>query len=362
MILLLATLLAAIPLPPEDDGWLKLTVENFHIISNASAKDTERLTRELANIARSPVPARVVIFKNAVSFAHMRDALFQTLAAPASGLFFATGDENFIIIQADAGLEPIQREVMRSLPRGRKTVVGQPLPATRPEVLAALGHVLARARSETYADAEAYLTEALRLNGEMPAVRAELFVLYGTAILNRLNETRSKEDVAKARGFFERASQLDPSSARAWAGLGATYIVSDDDPGPGIAALEKSLALLASQDAAAVNLVRLYVRVGRQADAQKLFDSSVASSSNADIVRLGREALSRQQKIADEKDKLEKQLAVIQDAMEKAAAADYAGALAIIDAVLPEITDEEFRGSVQRLRADVAGKSGVRRP
>ena len=356
MILFLAALLAAIPLPAEDDAWLKLNVENFHIVSNATAKDTERLTRELANIARSPVPARVIIFRNAVSFAQVRDAVFQMLAAPASGLFFAAGDENFIIIQADAGLEPIQREVMRSLPRGRKTDVGKPAPATRPEVLAALGHVLARARSETFADAEAYLTEALRLNPELAVVRADLFLLYGTAILDRLHETRSKEDVAKARGFFERASQLDPSSSRAWAGLGATYIVSDDDPAPGIAALEKSLALLPSQDAAAVNLVRLYVRVGRQADAQKLFDTSVAASTNADIVRLGREALARQQKIADEKANLDKQLAVVEEAMAKASAGEYAAALAIIDAVLPEIKDQEFRGSVERLRADLAKK------
>jgi hypothetical protein len=365
---LLLALLLAIPLPPPDETWLKLDAGNYHVVSNASAADTKRLVRELTTMAQSPLPATVIIYRNAASFARVRDAVFQTLAARASGVYFGSANENFIIIQADAGLDPIQAMLTRFLGRGKKVDVTDPVPADRAEVLTSIGHLLARARPETREDAEAYLSESLRLNPKQSVALVDMhsydsvgddagaLTLYATDILEKLRETRSKDDVMKARGLFERAVKLNPSLPRALAGLGATYVVSEDDPAPGIAALENSLALLPGQEDAAINLITLYVRTGRQDDAQKLFDSAIARSSNPDSVRMGREALTRPQRLAEEKLTQEMQLAMIEDAMAKATAGKYTEALKIIDEVLPQVKDEEFRGSVERMRADIVQK------
>ncbi len=52
--------------------------------------------------------------------------------------------------------------------------------------------------------------------------------LNGRYFLNR----RGESDAMRARSYFERALQLDPSYARSWAGLAATYVVALDSGQP----------------------------------------------------------------------------------------------------------------------------------
>lgn len=52
--------------------------------------------------------------------------------------------------------------------------------------------------------------------------------LNGRYFLNR----RGESDAMRARSYFERALQLDPSYARAWAGLAATYVIALDSGQP----------------------------------------------------------------------------------------------------------------------------------
>lgn len=308
--------------------------------------------------------------------------------------------------------------------------VPAPQPIARDQVLFALGDLLAHANASTVADAQAFLAEAIRVNGknaeahatlgyvdellrDRPAATAEYekavalgssnpesYILYGASMLDRLSQNVSgpggvsQPDVKRARELFARAVQLDSSSARAYAGLGATYVLSTEDPAPGIAMLEKSLTLGASQEDVAMNLIQLYGRAGKRDDAQRTFDTYLANSTDPERVREGREAvlfadveraqsLLREHKYAEamplmhgviaattndalkqhlqgvvtsvEDDmKRQQQFAVVKSAVEKANAGRIADALQLVDQLLPEITDPELKTHVEKLRADLA--------
>lgn len=305
-----------------------------------------------------------------------------------------------------------------------------PQPATRDELLYALGNLLAHSNAATVGDGAVFLEEAVRVNPKNAEAHAALgyvhelrndrasataeyekaaafsssdpqvYVAYGSTILERAGESMrgpggaSAAEIARARQLFARAVQLDPSSSRGYAGLGATYVISDDDPAPGIEALEKSLSLAASQEDVAINLIQLYARVGRRADAQRVFDSILAQSNDPERVRQGREAVlladvkasedllskgktaeatalmrnilsattnerlkAHLQRLlaAEEQYSLrDQQIGIIDGALEKAKAGKFADALKIVDDVLPQIMDVELREHAQKLRAELA--------
>ena len=359
-------ILAAVALPPESETWLKADVAGLHILSNASHVETERIVSELVSRGPSPILTRVFI---------VRDLAALGVGVEASGKLLRGDNENVLLIQAKPGGGEAARRYTE---------------APRAEVLAEIGHLFARMSDDTFVQAEIFLTEALRLDPTLPLAHLDLahinatlgmrstsdahyakvaqsedphvLVLYGAAILGRLAETKSKDDVALARGIFERAVKIDPQSPRAHAGVGATYVVSAEDPGPGIAALEKSLALAPSQDDVAVNLTTLLARAGRRTEAQRLFDTVVSKSSDPQIVNLGRRALHRLQQKLDDESLLEDQVKIVESAMAAANAGRFDEALKTIDSVLPAIKDAEFKGSVTRLRAEIVKKSLVVSP
>lgn len=302
--------------------------------------------------------------------------------------------------------------------------ISSPQLAARDEVLYALGNLLAHSNAATTGDGAVFLEESVRVNpknaeahaalGFIHELRndrasataeyekavalnssdAEVYVAYGATILERADENRRGPEIARARGLFERAVQLDASSSRGYAGIGATYVISEEEATPGIAALEKSLSLAASQEDVAFNLIQLYARVGRRADAQRVFDSILARSGDPEQVRQGREAvlladvkmsedLLSQGKTAEAtammrnvlnvttNDRLkahlqrvlaaeeqyslrDKQIAIIDSALEKAKVGRFADALKIVDDLLPQITDAELKEHAQKLRADLA--------
>ncbi|HWW62267.1 MAG TPA: hypothetical protein VN181_12925 [Thermoanaerobaculia bacterium] len=296
--------------------------------------------------------------------------------------------------------------------------------AARDEVLYALGNLLAHSNTSTIGDGAMFLEESVRSNpknaeahaalGYVHEVRndrasataeyekavalnssdAEVYIAYGATILERAGENRRETEITRARKLFERAVQLDANSARGYAGIGATYVISEEDSAPGIAALEKSLSLAASQQDVAFNLIQLYARVGRRNDAQRVFDSILAGSGDPEQVRQGREAVlladvklsedllsegktaeatAMMRKIlgATTNDRLkahlqrvlaaeeqyalrDKQIAIIETALEKAKAGKFKDALKIVDDLLPQITDAELKDHAQKLRADLA--------
>ncbi|HVS31684.1 MAG TPA: tetratricopeptide repeat protein [Thermoanaerobaculia bacterium] len=372
--------LAAVALPPQSETWLKADAGGFRILSNASRPDTERIARELVAEGGSPIVTRVFI---------LRDIAALGIAIDPNGALFSGDNENVLFVQAGAGLraEPVRTPAPQPVRIEPKVDLQ---PAARAEVLAVLGHLFARISNEMFVDAEIFLSEALQLDPTLPLAHlglahinsvlgmrtasdahyakagrsddAHVLVLYGAELLARVGETKSREDVARARRIFERAAEIDPQSARALAGLGATYVVSAGDPGPGIAALEKSLAMAPAQDDAAVNLTTLLARAGRGEEARRLFDTVVSRSRNPDIVRLGRSALDRLQEKLDAESLLESQVKIVESAMAAAGAGRFEEALKTIDDVLPAIKDAEFKGSVERLRVEIVAKASGRRP
>ena len=189
-----------------------------------------------------------------------------------------------------------------------------PQPIAYDEVLYRLGDLLGRAGESTRGDGEAHLREAVKRNAAHAgayaalgriceaggraaeakgafeqAVRlgtrdAAIYVSYGASLFER-------REIARSREMFQKAVELDPSLARAWTGLGGTYILADDDRAAGIRALEKALALAPGQRDAAFGLVQLYAQDGRASEAQNLIDTVLVPAGDADMLAHAREAM-----------------------------------------------------------------------
>lgn len=300
--------------------------------------------------------------------------------------------------------------------------VEEPVIADRDDVLFALGNLAGHATDAMLDDAVKFLGEATRLNPEHAEAHAALgsvherrrdraaanaayekavalgssdpavYLKYGSAILDRPDV--GAQDLARARQLFERAAELDPASSRAWGGIGATYVTEAGDFALGIAALEKSLSLGATQEDVAINLIQLYARSGRRADAQRIFDQYVARSTDPESVRHGREAVlladlaaaenlmrngNRTEALdtlrrllaatanpelqahvrnilATEEDNAERQRQVelVELAFAKARDRKFAEALKIVDDLLPQIADDDIKAEVQKLRTELA--------
>ena len=289
-------------------------------------------------------------------------------------------------------------------------------PMTRAEMLRALGHLLSYPH-ESLADAETFLREAIKLDPKNPEAVASLAEVHeargqtadATAAFERAlalgasatvlarygNALLDRKDVVKAREMFERAVKLDSKLPTAHAGIGETYVRSDGDIEPGIAPTEKALSLAPALERTALNLAELYGRTGRRADAQRIFDQHLRHSSNADTLRLGREAVlladlkrandllaagkdeeakalmrSVQAKTANPRLKahldevlqarmtIDQQIEIAQSAIARADAGKFAEAVKMLDELLPKIDDADFKQRVQTLRDEFAKKAG----
>lgn len=313
------------------------------------------------------------------------------------------------------------------------TEVPKPQPMTYAAVLYQMGHMLAHSAPTNAADAEQFLAEALKANPANAAAHAdlgrmhelagripdaeesyhravqlgskdpEIYLLYGASVISRLGDEEEIPiaDVMKARGLFERSAELDPNSARAWAGIGATYAASTEAPAPGIAALEKSLALAPGNQEAAFYLVQLYARSGRRADALRLIETIIAPAGDREMIARSQESLlmadmlevqllanadklkeavtlaktiiarTTNPALADhvrsmvssleEWDATDVAVTALNDAVTKANEGRYAEALAIVDNALPAITDPEMLEKAKQLRDEVAERARPRK-
>lgn len=259
-------------------------------------------------------------------------------------------------------------------PFGDTDISTLPEPAAMPydAVLHQFGRLVAHARPQNAADAERFFREALAANGRNAGAYADLGRLYDATgrtaeadaayakvlelgsgdvevylIAGRGILHRDAAELAKARPLFQRATELAPQSAPAWAGLGASYLLDPVDRASGIAALEKSLDLDPDDEESAFYLAQLWSADGRN-------HRTVRRLAEALLARTTNDAL---------KGPLTSMLAVasINEAVEKANAGHYVEALMLVDAALPAIQDEEARRQAHIVRDMIATEAARRR-
>lgn len=422
---------------PEHIEWLRreplIPLEKLFAVNSRSAEYNER-HRQGAFYAQSWALVHYLL----VGSEPRRQQLGTFLGELAKGLPIPAAFRNAF----GAGFQELERELAAYVRRPalgyrRYTLdelkvpeLAAPHLMTHDETLYALGHMLARANPGTLGDAELFLDEVLRLQPGHAGAHADLghladlrgdtseattrfdeaialgsndlavYMAAGASILNRIVENLGgtakpdAADIARARTIFTRATQLDPKSARAWAGLGATYVAGDADVKVGIEALERSLDLAPGQQEVAFYLVQLYARAGQHADARGLYERVLANSSDPKLVRDGKEAIlvgdvrkaeellrsgkthealtilrtvmaettndrlkahvAESLRLADAASLAETQVDVVNQAISSANAGRIEEALKIIDELLPKITDAEFKQNVTRLRTDLA--------
>jgi len=304
-------------------------------------------------------------------------------------------------------------------------------PMSRDALLYEFGHLLAHAAPDRRADAQRFLAEALKANPRHSGAHADIgwlhymagrrkeadasfaralqlgnddalvHLLIGVSALQDFANNPNDDDAArqsrlKAREALRRSVAVNPNFALAWVGIGVTYADSNDDPAPGIEALEKAAALTPGDPKVAASLVKLYVRAGRRADAQHLIDTVLARSGKREMVIAAREVLLRdeERKVAalatsgkteeaaevarsiaarttdpslkahlesvivrlDAVTKTNRGIKAINEAIMKANAGRVAEALAIIDGALPDITDPAILRQANELRAGLASR------
>jgi tetratricopeptide (TPR) repeat protein len=303
--------------------------------------------------------------------------------------------------------------------------VPAPQPLPRDALLVGLADLLIHAHTPHFGEVETFLTAALQANPSSADANAEMgvakswqrqnaeaetyfekavqlgsrdavpYLLYADSILRRVdasvrhNAGAPSADVLKARELFRKATDLNSSSAVAFSGLGATYTMTTDDPAPGIAALEKSLALAPSEADALYNLVVLDARAGRRDEALKRLDA-LAAVADPEMVRHAREnvffadlnraaelgragkhaeaaaimknvaaqttneqlkaQLTQQLLSIDKVDTVNAQVTDFQRAVEKANAGKFKEALALVDALMPKITEPEMLAAATDFR------------
>jgi len=229
------------------------------------------------------------------------------------------------------------------------------------------------------------------------------------------------EILARARSLLARATQLRPQFAPAYAELGWSYAAAAGEVGEGSAALEKARELVPSRLDVAANLFSLYLRAGQAGKARAMYEKILVPAGNRQVIEWARLALEQEQAVrpatgdsggtddgpaagaamppaadrtilvieqaAEEATDLEKkqrlqeiaealkqdtpsvvfneQVRVLNEAVALANRLDYAGAIAIVEKVLPSIQEHELRKQAEqmlaRLRQDEQKQRGQRK-
>src|SRR5438270_323264 len=419
------------------------------------ASDLVRLRNALGVVTqlkvRSPLPTRVFIFGDRRSFEQYCQAAIGR-SDNLSGVFLSDRDGNHVLIAGNSiddafqaafhtSYDELERELRKyiraftmnyiryTMADLKAVEIPAPQPLPRDVQLVALADLLMHTNTPHFIEAEGFLNAALKTNPSGAAVYAELgvakswqrqnaeaeanfekavqlgsrdaqpYILYGQSILRRVdasvrhNAGAPSADVLKARELFRKATELNPSSAPAFSGLGATYtMVAAGDPQPGIEALERSLALAPAEVDAIFNLIVLDARAGRREAAAKSLDA-LARFADAETVRHAREnlyiadlnhasellragkhaeATEIMKRVAAEttnaqlKAQIEEQLTSIghvdaanrqvsefQLAVNTASDGKFKEALTMIDALLPTITEPELLSAAKDFRAKV---------
>jgi tetratricopeptide (TPR) repeat protein len=305
----------------------------------------------------------------------------------------------------------------------------EPEPMTRAETLARLGDYLLHSQMGREKDAEAHFQEAIRADPNLAAAYTGMgylrdlqkrrddaaaayekalslapadpltMFLYAESLMDRYVPTgmitrrttggATPPELARARDLYRASIRLRPDVAEAYAGLGATFTLDDDNLSEGIQALEKARRMLPSRMDVALNLAGLYARSGDVSQAKWIVEGALAISGDRAMLEAGREILletdlkraeslinkgdvdagvavledirSRTQSADLRRDldgqiarledtrTLNRQIATYNSAVALANKGSYTKAAALLEALLPEVKDPKLQGDAQAL-------------
>lgn len=170
------------------------------------------------------------------------------------------------------------------------------LPGSRDDGVSAGSRLNTSAEREDEAAAERF-TRALA--AEPGSYRP--FEQYGEFLLAKMlraaqaGKAPAAGEIERAREVFRRGLALAPARARLHADLGRTWLVSgDEDPAPGVAALEHALDLAPRDRDIALDLVQLYGRIGQGARGRTLIRRILSTGADPAWIDHARELLTWQ--------------------------------------------------------------------
>jgi tetratricopeptide (TPR) repeat protein len=280
------------------------------------------------------------------------------------------------------GVENAKRVLSLKPEFERLAELPRPTAMARDRILFELAYLLAVSLPTNAPVAEQFVTEALQVNPSNARAQAlagrlreqagdhdaatkaceralgiagddsEVMLLCAEGVVRRLADHQEVPlpDVLHARALFEKATRLDPDSPRPWAGLGATYVTTADDPTRGIQALRRALALDPTSEHAPFLLAELLARnPDGMEEARELGEASL-KRSKAPNVRLGLQELLTEMDEIDDEDSV---LSGIKAAQQQVNEDNLSEALRILDGILPKIGDPDLLAETRRWRAEV---------
>jgi cytochrome c-type biogenesis protein CcmH/NrfG len=201
-------------------------------------------------------------------------------------------------------------------------------------------------------EAAKFCEQALRVaNGEVRE-KVEVLLLCSEGVIRRLAKQQDVpiDEVLRARSLFAKAAELDPDSRRAWAGLGATYLKGGDDPAPGIKALRRARSLDPRNENLTFLLAELLARDSADSPEARQLSDALERQAASDQIRLhASHLLTEMDSIEQDEDVLQ----ALQLAQTKVNTNELAGALRVLDAILPRIQDPALLAETRKWRAEI---------
>jgi tetratricopeptide (TPR) repeat protein len=314
--------------------WLRRTVrqmplEQLLTLTNSS-EEYRKGTRQEAIYAESWLLVHYLMMNSDRTRAQLKhylsivDEMGVEKAFPLAFGMSVEGMERELRLYARRNAYPAQIMTMSALPRGG--VSGESTPVAPDDVLAHLGEFLARGDRQVRGTARRFLQEALSRNpdnvtahlafgyledregsrdvaaGHYDAVLATRppgalpYLLAGELKLRMLmaRYPRPQEAPAAAvqevRSLFTTASERAPNMARAWTGLGKSYLFEPEAVAQGIEALSKSFSLNPSIDPA-VHLVAFCASVGDREKALHYLSELQKLGAEEDVLTRARDSM-----------------------------------------------------------------------
>jgi FimV-like protein len=259
---------------------------------NSSAENRERLARFLADLARRQAwsAAYAAAFQLPPEQLAVRVQEHVALLERGVPAVIAQFDGRTLTVDRDHRVRPLPpAEVTYELGRFARTL--ELWPAAESFFARALelepAHARARSglatllyRRDDIDSGRRELARAIRAAPGDARVRVDA----GIAHLTEAEQVRERGDAAaaraarlEARGSFSRAIELAPDDPSAHAGYGTTFLRDDDDPTPGIEALERARALGAWDAGVNLSLARLFVARGDERRARERLEEVARS-------------------------------------------------------------------------------------
>ncbi len=213
---------------------------------------------------------------------------------------------------------------------------------------AALAALLAK--RDAWPEAEEHFQKAI----ETGSADALPFYLYGKAQLERgmahrrdvaINPGPLPESIQAARGLLARSVELAPNFAEASVALGCTYLYDPGDLTDGIAALDHARQLLPARMDIPHNLMMLCLRRGDRTSAETLANEVLLHSRDATIIADANQVLERYDQHLEGKQ--------FSEGVAKLNAHDYTGGIAILESLRATTQNSELAGQIDKLLREV---------